>query len=718
MRKFILFGFLSACASEKNEEQTTNSEPSTEPSTEEIPSSFEVTGTVIDSEGAPVSEAMVLVGGQKDTLVYTDTQGNFSLWYTNLGVGVPAIVASKHGFRTQGYEFFKPDTPITLEIREVKEPDNIEYEFQNPGTGFDEMEENCSHCHTSFVRDFVSSKHSEATSNPLLQDLYAGITRLYATEEACVEVGGTWAQGLEPGTTDTPVDKCYLGGGVLSELNSSCGGEGQLACDDPDLEEESKPTSFGACADCHASGIDGELGDRNLHDAVGLAYDLGVHCDTCHKVRDVDMSKPAGYGKRLIVHRPGEEGRNTFLWDPVYYGPLIDVPNVAMAASPQLKFNESVFCAGCHEQNQEALLPEQSLDESIWPAGLPIHSTYTEWEEGPYNREETQCQWCHMPADTEKNNAVDISTTDNQSITFGFPREPEDIRRHIFRSPLDGEPRLIDTALHLSLGVEKQGETLSVTASIANIGCGHAIPTGEPMRSLILLVEAEGTCGELEASGGMTINDIGGSVLQGIVGDELIVDGTELTWATGASRAEIGQRIRVVRASGIYDDYIGIGRFADSGLSAEEKGLEIFEPVAEREIVSIDQNASKIHIDEGIDLQIGDIIYLGDELSEEDLDGQDATYLAGHSGYSFAKVLVDAEGNRHVPHYRAVDIASDNRIAPGKNMLTTHEFFLPAGCISGSVHAQVLYRPVPLNLAGQRGWETKDYVIGQASQDW
>ena len=68
--------------------------------------------------------------------------------------------------------------------------------------------------------------------------------------------------GLEPGTTDTPVDKCYLGGGVLSALNSSCGGEGQLACDDPDLDEPSKPTEFGACADCHASGIDGELGDR------------------------------------------------------------------------------------------------------------------------------------------------------------------------------------------------------------------------------------------------------------------------------------------------------------------------------------------------------------------------------------------------------------------------------------------------------------------------
>ena len=155
-----------------------------------------------------------------------------------------------------------------------------------------------------------------------------------------------------------------------------------------------------------------------------------------------------------------------------------------MSASPQPKFNESVLCAGCHEQNQSALLPDQSLDENIWPEGLPIHSTYSEWKDGPYNQEATQCQWCHMPADMEKTNAVDIATVDNQSITFGFAREPEDIRKHIFRSPLEGDPRLIDTAVHLSLNVEKQLGTLSVTASIANIGCGHAIPTGEPLRSL------------------------------------------------------------------------------------------------------------------------------------------------------------------------------------------------------------------------------------------
>ena len=115
---------------------------------EEVPESFEVTGQIVDDEGTPIENANVMVGGQPETLVLTDENGNFSLWYTNIYKGEPAIVASKLGYRAKGYEFFKPDTPISMSLREVKAPDNPEYTFQNPGTGFDAMDENCSHCHT------------------------------------------------------------------------------------------------------------------------------------------------------------------------------------------------------------------------------------------------------------------------------------------------------------------------------------------------------------------------------------------------------------------------------------------------------------------------------------------------------------------------------------------------------------------------------------------
>ena len=69
------------------------------------------------------------------------------------------------------------------------------------------------------------------------------------------------------------------------------------------------------------------------------------------------------------------------------------------------------------------------------------------------------------------------------SITFGFPREPKDNRRHLFKGPLDGETRLIDSAVYISLLTGIENGDLTVNTSVSNFGCGHAIPTGEPMRA-------------------------------------------------------------------------------------------------------------------------------------------------------------------------------------------------------------------------------------------
>jgi hypothetical protein len=463
--------------------------------------------------------------------------------------------------------------------------------------------------------------------------------------------------------------------------------------------------------------MDGEAGGRNLHDATGISYALGVHCDVCHKVRDVDMDLPPGVGSRLQMGRPNESGSGLFEWQPVYFGPLIDVPNFVMGGSYQPVFDQSEFCAGCHEQNQQALLPDESLDSELWPDGLPVHSTFSEWEAGPYNQEATQCQWCHMPADVERTNSVDITTVEDQSITFGFPREPENIRKHSFRGPLQGSPRLIDEALYVSIDITAQEDEIEASVSVANIGCGHAVPTGEPMRALILLVEADGDCGTLTASGGMTIHDTGGAIAQGVEGTDIETIATMMHWPEGAAMAEAGQVVRVVWPTGEYDDYTGVGVFADESLTAAEKGLEIDAPVGEATVLSVD--GDHIELSDELDLGEGDRVYLGDAWSSDEAeDGQSSIHLAGHPGYSFSRVLLDSDDNRHVPHYRAVDMASDNRIPPGSNALTTHAFSVPSTCTEGEVRATVLYRPIPLHLATERGWTADDYIIATAAGTW
>ena len=154
----------------------------------------------------------------------------------------------------------------------------------------------------------------------------------------------------------------------------------------------------------------------------------------------------------------------------------------------------------------------------------------------------------------EKTNSVDIATVENQSITFGFPREPEDIRRHLFRGPLQGNPRLIDGALYVSVALEANQDELTANISVANIGCGHAVPTGEPMRSLVLVVEAQGSCGALESTGGMSISDVGGVIAQGVEGVDVSTSGSELDWPQVAPAASYfhsacGAGLHAARAS-------------------------------------------------------------------------------------------------------------------------------------------------------------------------
>ena len=102
---------------------------------------------------------MVMVGGQHEDMVLTDDPW-ISLWPEDNGLGTPAIVASKTGHRAVGCEYFEPDTPITIKIRAVNPPDNEEYVYQDPGDGFDTMQENCSHRHSPLYKNLTLSIQS------------------------------------------------------------------------------------------------------------------------------------------------------------------------------------------------------------------------------------------------------------------------------------------------------------------------------------------------------------------------------------------------------------------------------------------------------------------------------------------------------------------------------------------------------------------------------
>ncbi len=86
--------------------------------------------------------------------------------------------------------------------------------------------------------------------------------------------------------------------------------------------------------------------------------------------------------------------------------------------------------------------------------------------------------------------------------------------------------------------------------------------------------------------------------------------------------------------------------------------------------------------------------------------------VAGAPGFAFARVMVAADGARMVPHHRAIDVASDNRLLPGQTWTSTHRF--ASTCDAPTAHAALLYRAWPVRLAQQRAWPLVERVLNPA----
>ena len=75
---------------------------------------------------------------------------------------------------------------------------------------------------------------------------------------------------------------------------------------------------------------------------------------------------------------------------------------------------------------------------------------------------------------------------------------------------------------------------------------------------------------------------------------------------------------------------------------------------------------------------------------------------AGAPGFAFARVLADADGEVMVPHHRAVDVVSDNRILPQQAWTSTHRFAVT--CADPVVDVELVHRAWTPALGDSRGW--------------
>jgi Cytochrome c554 and c-prime len=415
------------------------------------PGAAALQGRVISPFG-PVKDARVRVRGSEQ-FVQTDDQGRFVLPTSHLPSGRVVITAGKEGWFNNGEVSFSSGRTKDLFLNPVYLNDQSAYRFISPVF--------CARCHVNVTRYWDRSKMAHTTSNPKVLQVYRG--------------------------TDA-FDRKGIGPGY------------QL--DDPG--------ESGNCIACHAPSADvSRSGPRDV--SAALRWPLsewdGISCDYCHKVRKVVPERTRPSGMRALLERQTPARGSSVL----EFGPYDDVVVPPMAASYNPLLEEGRFCSTCHAHfkklpNGSSWDHEKVYTDREW-AGfdlkddtqLPIQTTYYEWKQwqdalspGDPNKGK-KCQDCHMSWRKEMLPYDEYVVDGGARNMWGTRRDPKNIHPHHFEG---GTETQLKTALSMEMAGEIKGKRLNLKVYITNTNGGHWIPTGEPLRSVMLVLKAADSKGQ------------------------------------------------------------------------------------------------------------------------------------------------------------------------------------------------------------------------------
>lgn len=200
------------------------------------------------------------------------------------------------------------------------------------------------------------------------------------------------------------------------------------------------------CLSCH-SPIAVESGDMALVKKVSWE---GITCDYCHSMRDVTLTGP---NPKAIVD-----------YSLVKSGPWKDVSSPAHGTVFSALHTSSLICASCHEYRNSQ--------------GFPVLTTYSEWSKSAYGANHQSCQSCHMYQ--VQGNVVDPRVQRIAQVGI-----------NLHQIPGSHSMQQLEKALHAQLSATHEGGSLRIVVEVTNRGAGHSVPTGSPMRQLILQVHAD-----------------------------------------------------------------------------------------------------------------------------------------------------------------------------------------------------------------------------------
>jgi hypothetical protein len=222
------------------------------------------------------------------------------------------------------------------------------------------------------------------------------------------------------------------------------------------------PDGAGVCTACHAPSVSfGDPAYFDLRRAQGVPAH-GVHCDYCHKV--------AGTAGGAVGLTHGRFGLSLLrpARGQLFFGPLDDVDRGEDAASEL--YRDSRYCASCHEGTV---------------FGVPVYSTYSEWQASPARRAGKQCQTCHMtPTGALSNFAPGKG---------GIERDPSTLASH--RLLGGSREEMLRRCLRVSLKAAPDRLELRTEVMALEDRVGHQVPTGFGDRNIVFVVEARDRAG-------------------------------------------------------------------------------------------------------------------------------------------------------------------------------------------------------------------------------
>lgn len=230
-------------------------------------------------------------------------------------------------------------------------------------------------------------------------------------------------------------------------------------------------TAASLCVRCHAPGVI-YMGDWRWERQSTWE---GVTCDFCHSVREVRLGADRPFILEIGVMKSG---------------PLRGTVSAGHGTRYSSLHGSATLCAPCHQ--------------FINSRGLNVLSTYAEWQASDYGTRNVTCQNCHMRV--AAGTIVDPKIVKTPGIEVNTHEMPGG------HSILE-----LNRALHALISAERKGDQVVVTTRVTNRGAGHAVPTGSPLRSIVMEVEVDSGVGQRQqvsrTFGRTVIDEQGGELL-------------------------------------------------------------------------------------------------------------------------------------------------------------------------------------------------------------